>query len=232
MYVDSSTKGLISATKSGPNFNPARDNLIDIQPFDKPAYRRSKQPMRRVPVVDIVSPRLSQDEPNQLRISDDEIDKIFNSNCGPFQEIKKGKSTLSKLKSSLGNENNLDVKEQKIEQAVAQSETVVSSIKLPEKPLEPQPQDNKLEMTDESKKSLEKTVKTEIIKSQNKNKETKSSEEKVPQKKPIPKDSEKIVISEKNNIEAVKPVAAPEPDLKPGSLSSVEVCTRFEQHVV
>lgn len=191
--------------------------------------------MRRVPVVDIVSPRLSQDESNQLRISDDEIDKIFNSNCGPFQEVKKEKSTLSKMKSSLGNENNLDVKDQKIEQAVPQSETVVSSIKLPQKPLEPQPQDNsKLEMTDESKKSSEKTVKSaltpEIIKSQNKNKETKSLEEKVkpvPQKKPKPKDSEKIVIAEKNNIEAVKPVAEPEPDLKPVSLSSVEVCTRF-----
>ncbi|KAH8371062.1 hypothetical protein KR093_006028 [Drosophila rubida] len=78
-----------NSTKNGPNFSAANDNLIDILPFDKPAYKRSKQSMRRVPVVDIVTPRGNQQEPQQLRISDDEIDKIFNSNCGPFTEVKK-----------------------------------------------------------------------------------------------------------------------------------------------
>ncbi|XP_017836198.1 RNA polymerase II-associated protein 3 [Drosophila busckii] len=77
------------ATKSGPNFNAARDDLVDILPFDKPAYKRSKKAMRRMPIVDIVSPRANQEEPNQLRITDEEIDKIFNSNCGPFEEVKK-----------------------------------------------------------------------------------------------------------------------------------------------
>lgn len=194
--------------------------------------------MRRMQVVDIVSPRLSQDEPNQLRISDDEIDKIFNSNCGPFQEVKKEKASLFKIKSSLENDNNLDDKEQKIKQAVAQSETVVSSIKSPQKPLEPQPQvNNKLDVTDEKKKSLGKTVKAVVTpenkKSQNKNEPKKSSEEKakpVPQEKP--KNSEKIVIAEKTITETLKPVAEPESDLKPGSFSTVEVCPRVRQDTV
>ncbi|EDW02287.1 GH19976 [Drosophila grimshawi] len=74
------------ATKNGPNFSAPRDDFIDILPFDKPAYKRSQKPMRRLPVVDIVSPRPNQSEPKQLHITDEEIDKIFNSNCGPFEE--------------------------------------------------------------------------------------------------------------------------------------------------
>lgn len=45
--------------------------------------------MRRVPIVDIVSPRATSDESKSLRISDEDIDKIFNSNCGVFEEVKK-----------------------------------------------------------------------------------------------------------------------------------------------
>ncbi|KAH8348445.1 hypothetical protein KR084_007469 [Drosophila pseudotakahashii] len=78
-----------NATKSGPNFTPDRPGLIDILPFDKPAYKRSKKAMRRVPIVDVVSPRGTGDEINKLRISDEDIDKIFNSNCGSFEEVKK-----------------------------------------------------------------------------------------------------------------------------------------------
>ncbi|KAH8401916.1 hypothetical protein KR009_008697 [Drosophila setifemur] len=78
-----------NATKSGPNFTPNRPELIDILPFDKPVYKRSKRPMRRVPIVDIVSPRATSDDAKNLRISDEDIDKIFNSNCGVFEEVKK-----------------------------------------------------------------------------------------------------------------------------------------------
>ncbi|KAH8284985.1 hypothetical protein KR054_003499 [Drosophila jambulina] len=78
-----------NATKSGPNFTPDRPDLIDILPFDKPVYKRSKQPMHRVPIVDIISPRAASEETKNLRISDEDIDKIFNSNCGSFEQVKK-----------------------------------------------------------------------------------------------------------------------------------------------
>ncbi|KAH8333231.1 hypothetical protein KR074_000448 [Drosophila pseudoananassae] len=77
------------ATKGGPNFTPDRADLVDVLPFDKPVYKRSKRPMRRVPIVDIVSPRAASDDSKSLRISDEDIDKIFNSNCGVFEEVKK-----------------------------------------------------------------------------------------------------------------------------------------------
>ncbi|KAH8394628.1 hypothetical protein KR222_000305, partial [Zaprionus bogoriensis] len=160
-----------NATKNGPNFNPARDDLIDIHPFDKPAYRRSKQAMRRVPVVDIVSPRPSQDEPKQLRISDDEIDKIFNSNCGHFEEVKK----VPVQKSSTDAKTNLDVKVNEIKPTVAASSGIVSSsIKSTEKPLEPR------SSVEGNKKTLEKADKSvatkENSKSGNANDNRKSSE--------------------------------------------------------
>ncbi|XP_022223841.1 RNA polymerase II-associated protein 3 [Drosophila obscura] len=78
-----------NATKNGPNFSADRPDLIDILPIEKPVYKRSKQSMRRVTITDIVSPRPSTDEAKPLRISDDDIDKIFNSYCGPYKEIKK-----------------------------------------------------------------------------------------------------------------------------------------------
>ncbi|KAH8234104.1 hypothetical protein KR038_001759 [Drosophila bunnanda] len=78
-----------NATKSGPNFTANRPDLIDILPLDKPVYKRSKQPMRRVPIVDIISPRCAGEETKNLRISDEDIDKIFNSNCGSFEQVKK-----------------------------------------------------------------------------------------------------------------------------------------------
>ncbi|XP_034655026.1 LOW QUALITY PROTEIN: RNA polymerase II-associated protein 3 [Drosophila subobscura] len=79
-----------NATKNGPNFSAERPDLIDILPIEKPVYKRSKQSMQRVTITDIVSPRPSTDEAQPLRISDDDIDKIFNSYCGPYTEIKKG----------------------------------------------------------------------------------------------------------------------------------------------
>ncbi|XP_039484036.1 RNA polymerase II-associated protein 3 [Drosophila santomea] len=79
------------ATNSGPNFTPDRPGMIDILPIDKPVYKRSKKAMRRVPVVDVVSPRGTSDDSNKLRISDGDIDKIFNSNCGAIEEVKRTK---------------------------------------------------------------------------------------------------------------------------------------------
>ncbi|XP_017070533.1 RNA polymerase II-associated protein 3 [Drosophila eugracilis] len=78
-----------NATKSGPNFTPERPGLVDVLPFDKPVYKRSKKAMRRVPIVDVVTPRGTSDDTNNLRISDEDIDKIFNSSCGSFEEVKK-----------------------------------------------------------------------------------------------------------------------------------------------
>ncbi|XP_017149009.1 RNA polymerase II-associated protein 3 [Drosophila miranda] len=78
-----------NATKTGPNFSADRPDLIDILPIEKPVYKRSKKSMRRVTITDIVSPRPSTDEAQPLRISDEDIDKIFNSYCGPYKEIKK-----------------------------------------------------------------------------------------------------------------------------------------------
>ncbi|XP_030386979.1 RNA polymerase II-associated protein 3 isoform X2 [Scaptodrosophila lebanonensis] len=66
-----------------------RADLIDILPIEKPAYKRSKKPLHRVPIVDIVTPRAPKEEPKELRISDEDIDKIFNSYCGPYVEVKK-----------------------------------------------------------------------------------------------------------------------------------------------
>ncbi|KAH8253418.1 hypothetical protein KR032_005471 [Drosophila birchii] len=77
-----------NATKSGPNFTANRPDFIDILPFEKPVYKRSKQPMHRVPIVDIISPRAVSEETKNLRISDEDIDKIFNSNCGSFEQVK------------------------------------------------------------------------------------------------------------------------------------------------
>ncbi|XP_017016841.1 RNA polymerase II-associated protein 3 [Drosophila kikkawai] len=81
-----------NATKGGPNFTADRPDLIDILPLDKPVYKRSKQPMHRVPIVDIISPRVASEETKNLRISDEDIDKIFNSNCGVFEQVKKSET--------------------------------------------------------------------------------------------------------------------------------------------
>ncbi|XP_032590633.1 RNA polymerase II-associated protein 3 [Drosophila grimshawi] len=110
------------ATKNGPNFSAPRDDFIDILPFDKPAYKRSQKPMRRLPVVDIVSPRPNQSEPKQLHITDEEIDKIFNSNCGPFEEVKKANAQKNVDKPKpLETKQKLDVQIQETKQPSSQS---------------------------------------------------------------------------------------------------------------
>ena len=72
---------------SGPNFSSLRGNLLDILPIDKPAYKRSTKPLKRIPIADVVGPKDSKNHEN-LKISDEDIDKLFNSNCGHFEEIK------------------------------------------------------------------------------------------------------------------------------------------------
>lgn len=106
---------------SGPNFSAVRANLLDILPIDKPAYKRSTKPLRRIPIADVVGPKDSKNHEN-LKISDEDIDKLFNSNCGHFEEIKptgaaklnveKETANLAKEDKSLENKCNKEVLKQ------------------------------------------------------------------------------------------------------------------------
>ncbi|XP_036331904.1 RNA polymerase II-associated protein 3-like [Rhagoletis pomonella] len=88
-------KSLKSA--KGPNFSATSDNIIDILPIDKPPYKRSTKPLRRVPIADVVGPKDTKScENSNLKISDEDIDKLFNSNCGPFVEVKKSNNTTER----------------------------------------------------------------------------------------------------------------------------------------
>ncbi|XP_017045278.2 RNA polymerase II-associated protein 3 isoform X2 [Drosophila ficusphila] len=132
-----------NATKSGPNFTPDRPGLIDILPFDKPAYKRSKKSMRRVPIVDVVSPRGTNDESSKLRISDEDIDKIFNSNCGSFEEIKKA-----------------DVKQIPAKETLSKAEPIVKA-SVKENKQNPANVTSLMESTKEKKSNLERKTETE-----------------------------------------------------------------------
>ncbi|XP_073813137.1 RNA polymerase II-associated protein spaghetti [Musca autumnalis] len=77
----------------GPNFTSLRSNIVDILPIDKPAYKRSTKPLKRIPIADVVGPKDSKNHEN-LKISDEDIDKIFNSNCGYYKEIKNPEDRL------------------------------------------------------------------------------------------------------------------------------------------
>ncbi|XP_011204871.2 RNA polymerase II-associated protein 3 isoform X1 [Bactrocera dorsalis] len=78
----------------GPNFSAPRADMIDILPIDKPPYKRSNKPLRRVPIADVIGPKDTKNcENTNLKISDEDIDKLFNSNCGPFIEVKKSNSS-------------------------------------------------------------------------------------------------------------------------------------------
>ncbi|CAD7014409.1 unnamed protein product [Ceratitis capitata] len=94
----------------GPNFSVTRDNMIDILPIDKPPYKRSNRPLRRVPIADVIGPKdmKSCENPN-LKISDEDIDKLFNSNCGPFVEVKHS-NNIAHSKSANANKTASDVK--------------------------------------------------------------------------------------------------------------------------
>ncbi|XP_075167207.1 RNA polymerase II-associated protein spaghetti [Haematobia irritans] len=82
----------VKSTK-GPNFSSLRSNMVDILPIDKPAYKRSHKPLKRVHIADVVGPKESKNHEN-LKISDEDIDKLFNSNCGYFEEVKNPEARL------------------------------------------------------------------------------------------------------------------------------------------
>ncbi|XP_037717359.1 RNA polymerase II-associated protein 3 [Drosophila subpulchrella] len=128
-----------NATKSGPNFTPDRPGVIDILPLDKPVYKRSKKAMRRVPIVDVVSPRGTSDDTNKLRISDEDIDKIFNSNCGSFEEVKK-----------------TDVKQKPVQPTPPKAEPIVEAIKEAKKETKQSPP--KASLVEESSKETKKDL--------------------------------------------------------------------------
>uniref|UniRef100_A0A0A1X9F5 RNA polymerase II-associated protein 3 n=1 Tax=Zeugodacus cucurbitae TaxID=28588 RepID=A0A0A1X9F5_ZEUCU len=84
----------VKSTK-GPNFSAPRANMIDILPIDKPPYKRSNKPLRGVPIADVIGPKDTKNcENTNLKISDEDIDKLFNSNCGPFVEVKTSNSNV------------------------------------------------------------------------------------------------------------------------------------------
>lgn len=83
--------------------------------------------MRRVPIVDIVSPRATSDESKSLRISDEDIDKIFNSNCGAFEEVKKS-----------------DLKQKETNKSPPKVVPVVETAKEEKKEIKPNPQKDKI----------------------------------------------------------------------------------------
>ncbi|KAM8714338.1 hypothetical protein ACLKA7_014465 [Drosophila subpalustris] len=184
------------ANKHGPNFNAARDDLIDILPFDKPAYKRSKKPMRRVPVVDIISPRPSLDESKQLRISDDDIDKIFNSNCGPFEEVKRENVPKPAAQTvSMETNKKLDVRNQESKQASAQSKVI--------------------DISTNSSEQLAKTSSKEDVKSKDSNKNIKFVGKtilEVPQEEV--KDSNKTSRGLEKTMETEKTSYKPDPQVK------------------
>lgn len=80
----------------GPYFSAPRANMIDILPIEKPPYKRSNKPLRRVRIADVIGPKDSKNcENSNLKISDEDIDKLFNSNCGPFVEVKESNNGAS-----------------------------------------------------------------------------------------------------------------------------------------
>nr|XP_036219310.1 RNA polymerase II-associated protein 3 isoform X2 [Bactrocera oleae] len=80
----------------GPNFCMPRADMIDILPIDKPPYKRSSKPLRRIPIADVIGPKDTKNcENTNLKISDEDIDKLFNSNCGPFVEVKKSNNAAA-----------------------------------------------------------------------------------------------------------------------------------------
>lgn len=112
---------------NGANFTPLRSNLVDILPIDKPSYKRSTKPLSRIAIADLVGPKESKNE--NFTISDEDIDKLFNSNCGNFEEIK-GPVNKANLLNKAANvpketkkENQEKLQETKTDKAVASPKT-------------------------------------------------------------------------------------------------------------
>ncbi|XP_061395857.1 RNA polymerase II-associated protein 3-like, partial [Musca vetustissima] len=77
----------------GPNFTSLRSNVVDILPIDKPAYKRSTKPLKRIPIADVVGPKEIKNN-DCLKMSDEDIDKMFNSYSGVIKEIKNPEERL------------------------------------------------------------------------------------------------------------------------------------------
>ncbi|XP_005179095.1 RNA polymerase II-associated protein 3 [Musca domestica] len=117
----------------GPNFTSLRNNVVDILPIDKPAYKRSTKPLKRIAIADVVGPKESKNHEN-LQISDEDIDKIFNSNCGYFKEVKNPEERLKAKESAakqvqpvVDNKENTKINENK--ENVAVKKTVTQDVK-------------------------------------------------------------------------------------------------------
>lgn len=107
--------------KEGPNFSPLRSNMIDIFPVTKLANTRSKKQLKPIKIIDVVGPKDGKNyENSNIQISDEVIDKLFNGECGSFEEVKK--TDIANVESELEKET---IK-------VTQEKTVKEN-KLPEK---------------------------------------------------------------------------------------------------
>ncbi|XP_037827446.1 LOW QUALITY PROTEIN: RNA polymerase II-associated protein 3, partial [Lucilia sericata] len=111
---------------NGPNFSPLSTNLVDILPIDKPAYKRSTKPMSRIAIADIVGPKDSKNYEN-LKISDEDIDKLFNSNCGHFEEIKAPLKKETNVQKTTNVPKPLSVEKQDIAAKVEKEKTVTTN---------------------------------------------------------------------------------------------------------
>ncbi|XP_023305521.2 RNA polymerase II-associated protein 3 [Lucilia cuprina] len=138
---------------NGPNFSPLSTNLVDILPIDKPAYKRSTKPLSRIAIADVVGPKDSKNYDN-LKISDEDIDKLFNSNCGHFEEVKAPLKKETNVKKTTNVPKPLSVEKQDIAAKVEEEKTVTTNslskhekcnkimaeeINIKERPLPPAP---------------------------------------------------------------------------------------------
>ncbi|KAI8128674.1 RNA polymerase II-associated protein 3 [Lucilia cuprina] len=138
---------------NGPNFSPLSTNLVDILPIDKPAYKRSTKPLSRIAIADVVGPKDSKIYDN-LKISDEDIDKLFNSNCGHFEEVKAPLKKETNVQKTTNVPKPLSVEKQDIAAKVEEEKTVTTNslskhekcnkimaeeINIKERPLPPAP---------------------------------------------------------------------------------------------
>ncbi|XP_055919119.1 RNA polymerase II-associated protein 3 [Eupeodes corollae] len=83
-----------NCSKEGPNFSPLRSNIVDIFPATKLPSSRSKKQMKRIKIIDVVGPKDGKNyENSNIQISDEVIDKLFNGECGSYEEVKKSDVT-------------------------------------------------------------------------------------------------------------------------------------------
>lgn len=83
-----------AAGKEEPNFSPLRSNMIDIFPVTKLANNRSKKQLKQIKVIDVIGPKDGKNyENSNIQVSDEVIEKLFNGECGSFEEVKKTDTT-------------------------------------------------------------------------------------------------------------------------------------------